>query len=169
MQRRYFAELQAAGNQWRVTDFITLGSPLAHAQILLAHDAADLERKQVDRELPTSPPTLETLKRGGKDVRRFSFGKDEHHRMPHHAAVFGPTRWTNLYFPSRWIVRGDLIGGPLGGIFGRTIRDCPVRTKQWAGFLSHTLYWRLPRKSQAPPTHISTLREAIDLLDTRGL
>ena len=35
-QRDYVRELKANDNPWRVTDFITLGSPLAHAAVLLA-------------------------------------------------------------------------------------------------------------------------------------
>jgi hypothetical protein len=169
MQRRYFEELAGNGNRWRVTDFITLGSPLAHADILLARDAADLDQKQVDRELPTCLPTLERLKRGGRNVLRFSFGEDEDRRMPNYAAVFGPTRWTNLYFPCTWIVRGDLIGGQLRPLFGRAVRDCPVTTAQCRGFLSHTRYWRLPATAKTAPPHITALRDALNLMDRQAV
>ena len=60
-QGRYLEELKTNGSEWRVTDFITLGSPLAHATILLAHDAADLGRKQEAREFPRCLPALETV------------------------------------------------------------------------------------------------------------
>jgi hypothetical protein len=167
-QRHYLEELRANGNQWRVTDFITLGCPLVHAPILLAHDADDLHRKQADREFPTCLPTLETLTRDHKEVHRFSFELTPGgYRVPHHAAMFAPTRWTNLYFPNSLIVKGDLIGGPLSPVFGGGIRDVAVSTSQWAGFLSHTLYWRYPSLKPAP-AHIEALRKALDLVDSRS-
>lgn len=167
-QRQYFEELRANGNKWRVTDFITLGSPLTHAAILMARDIDNLRQKQNDREFPTCLPTLETLTRDHQEVRRFSFELAPHgYRVPHHAAVFAPTRWTNLYFPNSLIVKGDLIGGPLSAVFGAAIRDVPVSTTQWAGLLSHTLYWRYPG-DQPTPSHIETLRSALDLIDSRA-
>jgi hypothetical protein len=167
-QRAYMNELVANGNQWRVTDFVTLGSPLAHGAILLAKGQDQLLQKQVDREFPTCLPTLETLTRAHRDVRRFSFElKPGNYRVPHHAAVFGPTRWTNLYFPNSLIVKGDVIGGRLAPVFGPGIRDVAVSTSQWAGLFSHTLYWTFPESSPAP-SHITALRDALDLVDSRN-
>lgn len=169
VQRAYFDELVGNSCAWRVTDFLTLGSPLAHAEVLLARDRADLDAKQRDRELPTSLPTLEHTTEHQVAVARFSFpGQPKGFRVPHHAAVFGPTRWTNVYFPNRRIVYGDLIGGPLSGIFGQGIRDMKVTTTQRRGMLSHTLYWKYELGTEAPP-HIHTLRVALDLLDNGGV
>ena len=167
-QRRYLEELNTNGNPWRVTDFITVGSPLAHAAILLASDAAELRRKQEDREFPRCLPELETLRRDNVEVQRFSYEADRadpnRYRIPHHAAVFAPTRWTNLYFPCRAIVRGDLIGGPVNGILGDHIRDLPVATRERRGWLAHTQYWHPSRGSYEAP-HILALREVLDLTD----
>lgn len=153
-QRRYFDELREVGCGWRVTDFVTAGSPLAHAAVLLAADEVDLRSRQNDRELPTCPPRLERDK--------FSFPRGRKNRTPHHAAVFAPTRWTNLYFPARFLLWGDLIGGPLRPVFGRGVQDVPVTTRQRGGLLSHTLYWRC---SVDDDPHVVALRKAIDLLD----
>ena len=154
-QRELQKELQTNGIQWKVSDFLTLGSPLTHAAVLLARDQADLESKQNERELPTCPPQLESGK--------FSYPSGKAVRTPHHAAVFGPTRWTNLYFPARWVLLGDFIGGPLRGAFGWGIRDRPVKTRLFGGIFSHTCYWK-PEKSQTA-SHITALREALNLLD----
>ncbi len=162
-QGAYFRELGRSGNRWRVSDFVTLGSPLAHAAILLARNADALVSKQRDRELPTCLPTLETMTRGGVEVHRFSFDETANYRKPHHAAVFGPTRWTNLYFPCKAIIHGDLIGGPIAGVLGSAIMDRPVSTTQRGGFLSHTLYWRPEHRDKSP--HIDVLRAALDLAD----
>lgn len=168
-QRQYVDELQANGNPWRVTDFITLGSPLAHAAILLARDREELLKKQDDREFPTCPPRTETLQRGGAPLIRFSFEPDgkpgNPFRVAHHAAPFAATRWTNLYFPCRFIVWGDLVGGPLAALFGRCVRDLAVTTCMRGGLLSHTLYWARPKAQ--PAAHIDTLREVLNLVDQR--
>lgn len=167
-QRDYFEELVAAGNPWRVTDFVTLGSPLAHAELLLAKDRAELRTRQGDREFPTCLPTLETVIQGGQQIQRFSYqvgdGPQPKYMVPHHAAVFGPTRWTNLYFPNSLLFRGDLVGGPLREVHGTGIRDVSVTTSERGGWFSHTLYWRQPRSTQGAP-HIAALRDAIDLVD----
>jgi hypothetical protein len=156
LQRALYTELEENSNPWLVTDFLTLGSPLAYAEFLLAKDKDDLKSKQVQRELPTCPPELESGK--------FSYPPRDKHRTLHHAAVFGPTRWTNLYFPARWLIMGDLIGGPLKGLFGWGICDREVKTNLRHGVLSHTLYWK-PDRNMNPASHIVALREALNLLD----
>jgi hypothetical protein len=165
-QELYFRELVANANPWRVTDFITLGSPLAHAAILLAADLDQLRTRQADREFPTCPPAMETFTKHGDDIRRFSFEADrrkaDSYRLPHHAAVFAPTRWSNLYFPSSLIVRGDLIGGPLAGVFGHGIQDVAVSIASRGGLLSHTLYWEHDGGAAVPP-HLVALRRTLNL------
>lgn len=102
---------------WLVTDLITLGSPLTHADALLADSREEREQLQRDRVLPTCPPVSSPQKpvgskvgRGGRrtpddDHRRFSFessyvqpesGRRRTMTTPHHAALFALTRWTNL-------------------------------------------------------------------------
>ncbi|QJR15906.1 hypothetical protein [Usitatibacter palustris] len=167
-QRAYFEEMKANGNLWRVTDFITLGSPLAHAEILLAKDGPDLRQKQADREFPRCPPELEDVRRGNEMVRRVGYesiqGNNESLRIPHHAAVFGPTRWTNLYMPESFMLWGDLIGGPVRPVMGPGVRDIAVSTSVRGGFLAHTEYWTLPGDGTLPES-VTELRKALDLTD----
>ncbi len=159
-QHAYFHELKSNGGRWRVTDFVTLGSPLAHAEVLLAHDRGNLKRKIEDREIATCLPALEaSLHKPPK--RLFSYPPDKEERIPHHAAVFGPTRWTNLYFPCRFLVWGDLVGGKLKQVLGEGVNDRPVRTGRWLGLLSHTNYWKLHGTNQ----HVEELRCTLNLLD----
>jgi hypothetical protein len=162
-QRAYLGELKANGNQWRVTDFITLGSPLAHATILLAKDAAGLSMKQAEREFPTCPPVTEDGRISYSLPYKTAAGTARRLQVPHHAAVFGPTRWTNLYFPNRFVFQGDLIGGPLAPIFGRGIRDLPVHTAERHGLRSHNFYWTIREGIAA--SHVDTLRAALDLAE----
>lgn len=166
-QRDYVRELKANDNPWRVTDFITLGSPLAHAAVLLAKDARGLAAKQQAREFPTAPPVTETITRKGQPLTRFSFEPDGNaanpFRVAHHAAVFAATRWTNLYFPCKFIVWGDVVGGALAPWFGADIRDVAVKTGLRWGFFSHTLYWKQDKSLKG--SEVAELRAALNLLD----
>ncbi|WP_295455152.1 hypothetical protein [uncultured Thiodictyon sp.] len=165
-QGAYLKELQANGSPWLITDFITLGSPLAYAGLLLAKGPEDLAARQADRELPTCPPALEDTREGRTFAHRSS-GWRGARWIPHHAAPFAPTRWTNLYFPTRFLVRGDPIGGPLAPVFGQGIRDLAVQTPVRRGFFGHTRYWTLAGQGEATSAVVE-LRRALDLAGDQG-
>ncbi len=142
-QHRVWQEFRAVGIPWLITDFITLGSPLAHAQLLMADDVADFARKKLEYEFPTCPPhpgekiSYKQNYRVGNSLCSVS--------IPHHGAPFACVRWSNLYFPYARLIFGDLVGGPLAPAFGPGVRDIPVRPCV-AGWLattvaSHTKYW----------------------------
>jgi hypothetical protein len=177
---------RTADQQWLISDFVTLGSPLTHAQFLLARDEADLDEK-IDRWLfPTSPPQFERIESEqfakikarpvptppeilGPEGGLFSyfFVAPETWSM-HHAAPFAAVRWTNIYDPHRLIFAGDIISGPLAPVFGKGIRD--INLKKLRGqspCFSHTLYWAVPkgRTSSAGLPQIEALQRAINLLD----
>lgn len=169
-QHRYFAELKANGNQWRVTDFVTLGSPLAHADMLLARDGPDFLQRCKDRELPTCPPQLESGTRDKETVQVFSFLPKDAIRRPNHAALFAATRWTNLFFPCHAIFYGDVVGGPVTRLFGGWVNDVRVSTRIRFGLLSHTHYWSFPKpkkkhddQMEELPAHINELCRALDI------
>ncbi len=163
LQRAFCREHSAHGGAWRVSDFVTMGNPLAHATLLLAQRSADFEERCRERELPTCPPVLETVRQNGSSRRAFSYGASE--RRLHHAAVFGPTRWTNLFFPSGgFFLRGDFVGGPLGRCLGRGILDVPVETRHRFGLLTHNHYWTM-EADDPPGRHVLALRAALDLAD----
>jgi hypothetical protein len=186
------AELNALGNPWIVSDFISLGSPLTHAEFLLATSKEELEAAKDKRVLPTCPPVLEydrstRLKHftyRSKAVRGEGKANDpDAPRMPHHAALFAYTRWTNIYSRSCAILIGDLVSGRLGDAFGlhrkdgsplSGIADIAVlpsddgqaedrRTR----LLTHLRYWDLTYarrdRSDDVPFHIRALRKALDL------
>jgi hypothetical protein len=155
---------------WLVTDFVTLGNALTHAHYLmcLGETREDLQkdfiRRVSEREFPTCPP-----KQLDDDGLLSFYNPKTKQREVHHGALFGLTRWTNIYFPMEQIFWGDAIGGAVAPVFGSHIVDLPVSTRIAGGadFFSHTAYWdigRQPDCSNAP--HIQTLRKAIDLADT---
>lgn len=148
-QLRLWREQRRLGTPWLVTDFVTLGSPLAHAELLLEDPLISLRQRKDERELPTCPPTS-----GGEpahygethDVETGEKRRKWHFRILNHGAVFASTRWTNLYFPHRRLILGDVVGGPLADVFGAGLRDVEVRPSI-DGFrprtlASHTMYWR---------------------------
>ena len=181
-QKELWWELRSLGNPWLVTDLVTLGSPLAHAALLLASDAEDLRARQRQRELPTDPPVAESDAHGrpAYSFRVWERYEDKYVlRALHHAALFACTRWTNLYFPVRLGIFGDAIGGPLNGWFGPGIRDIAVRSRSRLRsntLMAHTSYWRSedrqtgvgqdPAAKETLPLALQVLTEALDLEGT---
>jgi hypothetical protein len=166
-QRAYFGALakvtvatpDAPGRRqplWLVSDYVTLGCPLSSSDVLMAKDAADLKAKKAIRDLPTSPPWLEEE---AKNLPGFSYPAGAPARIPHHAAVFGPTVWTNVYFPSEYGLSGDFISGPVATQLGPGVRD--VRVPIGAAFkFRHLDYWSKPASLEP---WIKALRRAINL------
>lgn len=65
-------------------------------------------------------------------------------------AVFAVTRWSNIYFPVRFGLFGDFVGGSLRDKFGEGIWDIPVR---------HSSFWR----TWTPKAHVSYWDEPTSL------
>ncbi|QGU05183.1 hypothetical protein CETAM_09670 [Corynebacterium comes] len=161
-QHELWNESRRRGMRWLVTDFITLGSPLAHADFLLSRSNAGFQERKAQREYPECPPIDD---RGGTFYsRRYTVedgwytlgnGSPRNALVAHHGAPFAVTRWSNAYFP-RWLFFGDLVGGPLARQFGRGVRDVAVRAESlrrrsrrdvfpWV----HSHYWRLDPQASA--------------------
>lgn len=160
---------------WRITDLVTLGSPLTYGRFLLAHSAAELAERQSQRELPTCPPVRdESPDQNNRRSFVYSYGPVTGNRVvPHHAAPFLLTQWTNMFFP------GDPIGGPLAPYFGWGIRDVEVSfakkngngtARSWLSYLldrfggAHIRYWELLNgdpKSPLSPDCAEMLRRII--------
>jgi hypothetical protein len=171
LQWRAYTALRTAPEgrkPWKVSDFVTCGSPLTHAEFLITYNARDFVRSVEERLVATGPPISETKR---PDITFMTDGV----RHPHHAAVFAATRWTNIYDKGDGLVTGDPIGGPLGENFGPAVQDVQVRMtwRLWRIF-THTQYWSLDAKGVevSPATgtvtrsHIEVLRDAVDLKRT---
>lgn len=164
---------------WLISDLVTLGSPLTHAEFLIASSLCELRTAVTMREALRCPPVLEL----GSDERltfAFENPKASGHWQPHHAAAMAPVRWTNIHDASGpllfWL--GDLISGPLSRDFGPGVVDIKVRITRPSGALSwlmlsrlftHTLYWtdfiRGFTSSEVPPDHVKALQQALNFLD----
>lgn len=146
--------------RWIVSDFMTLGSPISSIDFLTEPKSrgeqtavSNFRRKREDREYPACPPVPQTSAGRSPDLFwspypiRFPFTDinriDMGLRYLHHAAVFAPTRWTNLYFEN------DLIGGPVSGLVGRGVLDIRLDTRRPTPFnfiavYPHSYYWKRP-------------------------
>ena len=164
-QHRAWRENRSLGVRWLVSDFLTLGSPLAHGRLLLKSGLADLEQRQREREYPINPPVTDM---GGQSSFRqlyeLSGGERRSLLVGNEAAIFAATRWTNLYFPVRWGFKGDLVGGPLSTVFGPGILDIALRSPRNVARLrtlfpwAHSNYWR-PSAAGSQGARIERRRE----------
>jgi len=152
-QTNLFKDFNENKMKWKVSDLVTLGSPLTYGSYLLASSKADFLLKVNQREFPTCPPCLDSKKLAYKDGT-----------ILHHATPFGLTKWTNLYFKPNKTIFGDVLSGPLVPEFGKGIKDIEVKSKSFGGLFKHNDYWKQSKKDKAQ-THIKELRRAINLLN----
>ena len=164
---------------WLISDLITLGSPLTHAEFLLADNLEDLRTTTMMRETLRCPPVLETSSSGGVTLLH-KFPRNTDSWRPHHGAAMAPVRWTNIHDASTplrfWL--GDLISGPLSRDFGPGVVDIkvtisrPSRLLKWLllrRVFTHTLYWndfvKGFKMNEATPDHVLVLQQALNFLD----
>nr|WP_295468813.1 hypothetical protein [Mesorhizobium sp.] len=159
---------------WKISDFVTVGSPLTHAEFLLAHDPKELRLGIVERLFSTSPPQSDEATK--PEIR---YNSDRKVWAVHHAACFAATRWTNIYDLGNLLWSGDPISGSLRENFGWGIKEFQVairRRKSWFSprLFTHTYYWSTDADADAVgaaanakgEAHLQALREALDLLRT---
>ncbi|AVO46137.1 hypothetical protein [Phreatobacter cathodiphilus] len=164
-QRTGFANGLTA-SPWRISDFVTLGSPLTLAALLLTDDGdpKTLGKKVKLREFPVAPPA-ESPGEKGRVLFREGSADDRHvpdvpERLQH-SAMFALTCWTNLYFSQRFVVKGDFIGGPINDKLSPGTVNVPLRTTLLGGYFNHTHYWKREPGRKAETEHIRALALAV--------
>ncbi len=152
------------GAPWRISDFVTMGSPLTHAALLLTQNGGleELAEKVADREFPVAPPVWSQSERGrvfywSRPARSGGTGNGEMRLQ--HSSMFALTTWTNLYFSQRMAVMGDFIGGPITRDLSPGTLNVPLSTTVSGGFFNHTHYWNLSEGEEA--AHIRALKLSI--------
>ena len=171
-----------ADTRWLITDFVTLGSPLTHSEVLLTNDMVGFREKIVSRQYPVCPPVREVLDTEhleAADKAGFELEADRPRLMSfpytdkqqtcwqlHHAAPFSVVRWTNLHDPACFVICGDLVSGPVGGnLYGQGVVDIDlseINGGKQSWWFTHTNYWRLGKNNTSPP-RVLALRQALDL------
>jgi hypothetical protein len=166
-----FEGLRATGNSWRISDLVTVGTPMYFADRLIpGRGALAFERRKERHELPTCPPLLtEGDDDSRSDRTRYSWRKKDDHQVLHESVPFTVVRWTNLYFPSELGFFGDWFGGPLAPLFGAGIRDIKITgntPRRRFPALAHALYFRFPEDIR-PDSVTTALRNAMALSKPR--
>jgi hypothetical protein len=157
MTRQLWSDYQVDRLQWKVTDFVTIGSPLAYADLLLADNAKNFADQIKRLETFAAPPYLTygtfltpTI------VPNLTNVKDHYPSHINQASLFAVTCWVNIFSPTRWILKGDLLSGPLAPLFGRGVEDVAVD----GGWFFHTRYWS---QRDGSVSALGEIREALDL------
>ena len=166
LQFDLWQDLRRQGNPWRVTDFVTVGTPMALADLLVTRPAlfSGLKKSDAARRselmdalvrrgaLVRCPPRSETLpvESDAHPPVNYRWRRSGARELLGSQSPFAVTRWTNLWFP---VVRGELggdwFGGALRSLFGPGIRDIavlgnePERFKRGA---AHSEYFAHPDK-----------------------
>ncbi|QJW36747.1 hypothetical protein [Cellulosimicrobium protaetiae] len=155
-------------SRWRITDFVSFGSPLTFAHMLVTRDERTFERWCRDRVLVTSPPVPDDatpgvpfrLTRKQRDTSTVG--------VLHESAPFAVVRWTNLYYRARMSFFGDWFGGPLARRFGRGVLDLDVPGDGWRAWMpawAHALYLtsRARARTATKPTFRDLVLQHVDL------
>jgi len=165
-QLNVFHTLVETDQGWRISDFITLGSPLVHSEFLIADSRAQMKRGFEERLLSSSPPRPDRPKES-----MFYRTQDGSGPFIHFAAVFAAVRWTNIYDYHWFPLLGDIVSGPARPAFGPGIEEetFSIVRRGWPPvlrrFVTHTLYWAWQRgfKADEPPEYIQLLRDTLAL------
>jgi uncharacterized protein YndB with AHSA1/START domain len=168
-QWELWRHMRRVGMPWLISDFVTLGSPLQYPWPFLADNRADFEARKAEMLIPEAPPRPEP---GDGIAFETTFqGPAGPARLPllNQAAVFAPTRWTNVAFPCRWWIFGDPVGGLIGEWFGSGVLDRQPAPdgKSWLSRHSpklHSQYW-----THRQPEGLSMLNGALDLRQFESL
>lgn len=166
---------------WRISDFITLGSPLTYASLLMASSRKDFAERQADRKLYTCPPACvdpDASDPEGGCARRLTYSPRPGSQKFAHSACFGPVRWSNLFFRTRrFILAGDLIGGAVSNArnidgLGWGVSDSALDHEGTGRMFAHMEYWRSragpdgkSTMQPAPPKHVEELVRAMRLAE----
>lgn len=143
-QRQLWTEQIALGNRWRITDFVTLGSPLTHADVLMADSADEFEQRLKAGELSACPPRPDPVTRliGFRNKYQVKGGAIRTLYLLKHSSLFAVTRWSNIYFENQMHIFGDPIAGPVAPLFGGGVQDVKVKARAGFGWFNHLDYWR---------------------------
>ncbi|MEM6107110.1 hypothetical protein AAHS21_12700 [Mycobacterium sp. 050272] len=182
MQFALWQDLRAQGNPWRITDFITVGTPMALADLFVARppilgglSPSDGRRRELFDKLirrgvvASCPPRSAALPVDAVGNGPASYGAAG---VLGALSPFAVTRWTNIWFPvRRGSIRGDWFGGALRPLFGPGIREIAVsgnRPERLRPGAAHTQYFKHPDHDAEGDVAL-ILREVLALEDHSGL
>lgn len=176
VQEQVFEALRDSPLNWRISDLITLGSPLVHSEFLVVDTPDELARAFDERRFASSPPRPDPVQ-GDPATMLYMDNDTGAGPFAHFAAPFAAVRWTNIHDDCWFPALGDVVSGPVRPTFGPAIWDynVAIRRPGWLPvfdrIFTHTRYWFWHKsyKPAKPPQHIALLRTALDLDGVRTL
>lgn len=175
-QAAVFDALRDSPLNWRISDLITLGSPLIHSEFLVVDTEDELAESFEQRRFASSPPRPDPVQ-GAPATMLYMDNATGQGPFAHFAAPFAAVRWTNIHDDCWFPALGDVVSGPVRPTFGPAIWDhnVAIRRPGWLPLadriFTHTRYWAWHKRYDAadPPEHIALLRAALDLDGKRVL
>jgi len=143
-------ELQRNEINWRVTDLITLGTPMYLANMLFTKNDKQFNDLRKRSELPQCPPRSDSETVEGKTPKTLMYGRREGGQLKRRLVTGSPfavVRWSNYWFTPFFGIFGDSFGGSLAGLFGAGIDNRPVTVNRFGRYVplwAHTRYFKYP-------------------------
>jgi pimeloyl-ACP methyl ester carboxylesterase len=143
-------ELRENEINWRVTDFITVGTPMYMADLLFTKNHDRFEELKKRAELPQCPPRSDSETVEGPTPTNLMYGRREDgdiRRRLVTGSPFAVVRWSNLWFPTLYGIFGDPFGGSLAALFGAGIDDRAVTADEPGRYIplwAHMKYFSCP-------------------------
>jgi len=176
-QAAVFEALRDSPLNWRISDLITLGSPLIHSEFLVVDSKDQLAQTFEQRRFASSPPRPDPVQ-GAPASMLYMDNTTGQGPFAHFAAPFAAVRWTNIHDDCWFPALADVVSGPVQPTFGPAIWDhnVAIRRPEWwvpvaDRLFTHTRYWHWHKSYDPanPPEHIALLRAALDLDGKRVL
>lgn len=137
LQNQLWQYYRAAGNAWKITDFITIGAAVCSADYFFINKLP-FDELAKQREFPLCPPVPDAKDKSISFPYDYITAAQEKRstRILHHAALFAITRWVNIYYKS------DYVGSKAGRLFGAGVQDIELpKSSLWFLPGGHTNYW----------------------------
>ncbi len=167
-QRNAFEAVRSESDDWLISDFVTLGCPLAHAPFLLVRDEAALTLAKRERLLSVAPPLPDNIGAAGQASRgRFSMRRRRRSERisPRPAGGRQESGSRTMRRLSRWC---DGRTSSTGRTRSSSAISSPARSRTSSGRGSTTSRWRSNGRSSSAPLGASSPTRSIGICRTRA-
>lgn len=166
-QFEVWKNLRRQGNPWLITDFISVGTPMYMADLLLAGSRQRFLTLVKTAGLPQCPPLngFQPVEGELRPPGAYAWNNRGRHVLTH-GAPFAVVRWTNLFFRADNGWNGDWFGDALRPLFGKGIVDHPIAGNipgRRAPGIAHGRYFNFP--DDEDPTGIARVLRSYLRLD----
>jgi hypothetical protein len=127
-QFEVWKNLRRQGNPWLITDFISVGTPMYMADLLLSKNRDEFHKLVKTAGIPQCPPRNGFDPVEGEVSEPGDYAWNNRGReVLTHSAPFAVVRWTNMFFRAENGWNGDWFGDALRPLFGNGIVDHPIQ------------------------------------------